>query len=523
MNKILFNEPNFKKKYIDNILDHFENNISYTKKCKQLVYDKYNFKNVIFTTSCTHALEMMAMILNIGYGDEVIIPSYTFVSTANAFVKFGATIKCLDSMNDHPNMDINNIENSITEKTKALVIVHYAGQSCDMNKLSNICDKHNIFLLEDAAQAINSYFYEKPLGSFGILSAFSFHYTKNINCGEGGMLVINDDKLVNKANIICDKGTNRYDFLNKKVNKYEWVSKGSSYPLSEINAAFLYEQLINIDNIINYRKKIWDYYYNNLNIINDKNIGYLCKLNNYNKNNFHIFYIFFRYKKDLNILKKFLNKNNIQSYTHYISLHESEYYKNNFGHISLPNSEIFSNNLLRLPLHSNLSISDCNYICKCINSFYNYNILSITYNNLSEKNIDDIINLKSQFWKYNNESQMEWIQNNMKMNDINIMIYNNEKKLIGYLLIMIRNCYILDSVIIDEKYRGCGFGNIIMKYTMKLFLKKNGFLLCEKNNISFYEKYGWKCKDEIVIKNKENNNNLQKMIFDNNNINIFKY
>ena len=219
MKPILFNNPNYNKKYITHITDHCENNISYIKKCKDIVKKKYNFENVIFTTSCTHALEMMAMILNIGDGDEVIIPSYTFVSTANAFVKFGASIKCVDSLPNNPMINLDDIENVITDKTKAIVVVHYAGQSCDMNKLMDICDKYNIYLLEDAAQAINSYYLNKPLGSFGILSAFSFHYTKNVNCGEGGMLVINDKDLVSKANIVCDKGTNRYDFLNKQISK----------------------------------------------------------------------------------------------------------------------------------------------------------------------------------------------------------------------------------------------------------------------------------------------------------------
>ena len=272
---IPFSKPYYNKKCLNNIDLVCKENVSFIKNCEELLVSKYDFPHCILTTSCTHALEMMAMILDIGHNDEVIIPSYTFVSTANAFVKFGATIKCIDSLKDNPNIDPKKIEEMITKKTKALVIVHYAGSACNMEEITKICKKHNIFLLEDAAQAINSYYNKKALGTFGILSAFSFHSTKNINCGEGGLLVINDKKLINKSHIICDKGTNRYDFSIGKIDKYQWIDKGSSYPMSELNAAYLYYQLENIDDIINERKEIWEYYQNNLKYIESKNI---CKL-----------------------------------------------------------------------------------------------------------------------------------------------------------------------------------------------------------------------------------------------------
>lgn len=524
MNPILFNNPNYDKDYIKHITNHFEDNISYIDKCKNVVGEKYNFEDVIFTTSCTHALEMMSMILNIGNGDEVIIPSYTFVSTANAFVKFGATIKCIDSLSNNPMINLDDIENAITDKTKAIVVVHYAGQSCDMDRLTDICNKHNIYLLEDAAQAINSYYKNKPLGSFGTLSAFSFHYTKNITSGEGGMLVINNRELVSKANIVCDKGTNRYDFLNNKISKYEWVDKGSSYPMSELNAAYLYGQLKNIDEIILHRKQLWHVYKNNLTIITDKKIGILCNKNENNDNisNYHIFYIIFNETKKLKLLQKFLKDNKIQTFTHYVSLHESKYYKTNFETISLPNSEKITTNLLRLPLHNNLKTEDCEFICKCINNFYNYSTINTSFDKLSKTHIDDIINLKSQFWNYDYDSQFNWMQNNIMSDDINIMIYNNENQLIGFAVIMIKNCIILDSVIIDEKYRGCGFGNVLMNHVMSNFIKEDGFLLCEEKNITFYEKYGWIKNDDIIVENKIIDNNLHKMVC-NNISNIIKY
>lgn len=522
MKSISFNNINYNKKYITHITDHCENNISYIKKCKDIVKKKYNFENVIFTTSCTHALEMMAMILNIGDGDEVIIPSYTFVSTANAFVKFGATIKCVDSLPSNPMINLDDIENVITNKTKAIVIVHYAGQSCDMNKLMDICDKYNIYLLEDAAQAINSYYLNKPLGSFGILSAFSFHYTKNVNCGEGGMLVINDKDLVSKANIVCDKGTNRYDFLNKQISKYEWVSKGSSYPMSEINAAYLYGQLKNIDEIILHRKQLWYVYKNNLSIINDNKIGFLSQENNDNIGNYHIFYIIFNVQKQLKLLQKYLKNNMIETFTHYVSLHESDYYNRHFDIVSLPNSEKFTTNLLRLPLHHNLTVSDCKFISNCITNFFNYKIINQSFDKLTKTHIDDIIHLKSQFWKYNYDSQFKWMHDNIRVSDVNIMIYNNENKLIGYALIMIRNCIILDSVIIDERYRGCGFGNILLNSVMSNIIKENGFLLCQEKNISFYEKHGWLQNCKINVENKTVNDDLCKMVF-NNPLSIAKY
>ena len=371
MDKISFNEPIYKNEYLTEISNLYNNNISYLDKCKIILKKKYNFKNILFTPSCTHALEMMSMILDLKKNDEIIIPSYTFVSSTNAFVKFGINIKLIDSMENNPLMDIEKIEENINSNTKAILLVHYAGFSVDIDKVLSICKKYNLFLLEDAAQAINSYYNGKPLGSFGILSAFSFHYTKNIQCGEGGMLVINDDKFLEKSHIIQDKGTNRHNFINNIVKKYEWVDKGSSYTMAELNAAYLYNQLKEIEEIINHRKKLWYVYKKNLEFIEKKNIGTLIKENKYNDGNYHIFYIILKNEKILNNLQNFLNNNHIQTFTHYISLHESPFYKNNFEDIKLPNCERFSKLLLRLPLHNNLKEKDCNYICSLLLNFIN--------------------------------------------------------------------------------------------------------------------------------------------------------
>lgn len=514
-NRICFNKPCYSKHYTKHIDSHFENNDSYITKCEQYMKKKYDFENTIFTTSCTHSLEMMAMILNIGIGDEIIVPSYTFVSTANAFVKFGAKIIFLDSNSNDPNMNIDMLEDSITEKTKAVVIVHYAGWSVDMFKLQKLCKNKKIFLLEDAAQAINCSFVGKPLGSFGTLSAFSFHYTKNIHCGEGGMLVINDPEYINKAHIICDKGTNRHDFLKNKIDKYEWVDRGSSYPMSEINAAYLYGQLVDIDNLIKKRKQLWKLYHDEIKSVKTDLISYTSSELETNIGNYHIYYIVFKQKKDLSNLQRFLKNNKIQTFTHYRSLHLSEYsIKNNLNKKSLPNSENLSECLLRLPLHQKLLIEDVNFICTKIKSFYSVNMKSLTYQLLSLEEKNDIIQLKKQFWQYDYDSQIEWMNQNIKNDDINVMIYNCYGELVGYCLIMKRSCHIVDSFIVDAKYRGCGFGRGLMGHVMNII--DTGFLLCETKNILFYEKLGWNLDNTVVVKNKQFSPELHKMTFNKN-------
>ena len=241
-------------------------NGDFTKKCQQFFENKYGFRKCLLTTSCTDALEMAAILCNVMPGDEVIVPSYTFVSTALAFVRQGANIIFADSLADHPNIDAGKIEALITPKTKVIVVVHYAGVVCEMNKIMELATKNNLFVVEDAAQAIDSY-YKSPLdaqtvaaGSIGHLATFSFHETKNIIAGEGGMLAINDERFIHRAEIIWEKGTNRAEFFRGEVNKYGWVDIGSSFLPSEVIAAFLWAQLENIESIQNKRKYLWTLY-----------------------------------------------------------------------------------------------------------------------------------------------------------------------------------------------------------------------------------------------------------------------
>ena len=262
---INFNEPyctGNEPKYIQDAINRgkLSGNGYYTKKCQHFLEEKLGVKKCLLTTSCTDALEMCAILLDIQPGDEVIMPSYTFVSTANAFVLRGAKIVFCDSRPDHPGMDESLIEGLLTEKTKAIVPVHYAGVACDMDKIMSIAKQHDLFVVEDAAQAIDSHYKGKPLGSIGHLAAFSFHETKNISSGEGGALIINDDRFLERSEIIWEKGTNRSAFWRGEVDKYGWVDIGSSFLPSEITAAFLWAQLESLEKIQEQRKSIWNAY-----------------------------------------------------------------------------------------------------------------------------------------------------------------------------------------------------------------------------------------------------------------------
>jgi len=378
MDKIPFNKPYLtgnEKNNLESILNfkHFACNGQFAQKCEQFFEQKYNFNKAILTTSCTSALEICAILLNISQNDEIIIPSYTYVSTANAFEKQGAKIVFADSKKDSPNIDENEIEKLITNKTKAIVVVHYAGIAVDMHKILKIAKTYNLFVIEDAAHSINSYFKEKALGSFGNLATFSFHETKNIQCGEGGMLVINDKTLENRAEIVSMNGTNKSAFIKGNVAKYEWVDIGSTFLPNEITAAFLLAQLEQIDIIQQKRIEIWDNYYNNLQILANNNKIILPKINENETNNAHIFYFFCKNKDERNELIKHLKINNIQSSFHYSSLHKSIYFKNKYANIiSLPNAEHIEDTLIRLPLFFELTNSEINYITEKIIDFFDY-------------------------------------------------------------------------------------------------------------------------------------------------------
>ncbi len=331
-------------------------NGKYTHKCQEFFESKFGFKKVLLTTSCTDALEMCAMLANIKPNDEVIVPSYTFVSTALAFVRQGADIVFADSNVDNPNIDANSIEQLITKKTKAIVVVHYAGIACDMNKIMMIAKQYDLIVIEDAAQAIDSYYDGKPLGSIGHLAAFSFHETKNIISGEGGMLAINDEKYVDRAEIIWEKGTNRAEFFRGEVDKYGWVDVGSSFLPSEVIAAFLWAQIENLDVIQKKRLSHWNYYYQSLKDWAAKNGIQLMNIPKYATNNAHMFHIVCESKSQRSNIIKHLKANNILAVFHYISLHSSPYYKSKYNGVELVNSNKFTDRLLRLPMFYELNV-----------------------------------------------------------------------------------------------------------------------------------------------------------------------
>lgn len=330
----------------------------YTKKCHDFFEKKYGFKKALLTTSCTDALEMAAILLDIKEGDEVIAPSYTFVSTVNAFVLRGAKIVFVDSCQDNPNMDVDKIEALITNKSKVIVPVHYAGIACDMDKIMDLAKKHNLFVVEDAAQSIDSFYNGKPLGSIGHMATFSFHETKNIISGEGGMLVINDECFVKRAEIIREKGTNRSSFFRGEVDKYSWVDIGSSFLPSEITAAFLWAQLENIQNIQNKRLSIWYTYFGGLKSWSQENGVKLPFIPNFASNNAHMFYMILPSGKARELFITKLREKGINAVFHYLSLHKSPYYFDKHAGKDLPISDFYSDCLVRLPFYYDLSEID---------------------------------------------------------------------------------------------------------------------------------------------------------------------
>jgi dTDP-4-amino-4,6-dideoxygalactose transaminase len=361
---IPFNKPYLTGKEMHYMYDavykgKLSGNGKYTKKCQQYFQDNYNIKKCLLTTSCTDALEMAAILADIKEGDEVIMPSYTFVSTANAFVLRGAKIIFADSRKDHPGIDEDSLESLITDRTKAIVPVHYAGVACNMEKIINLANKYNLIVIEDAAQAIDSYFTfsdgtKMALGSIGHLGTFSFHETKNIISGEGGLLAINEEKFIRRAEIIWEKGTNRTAFFRGEIDKYGWVDIGSSFLPSEIIAAFLWAQLENLSDIQNKRKHIWSIYYNGLIEWADKNNVRLPYIPSYANNNAHMFYLVCNSIDQRTTIIENLKKNNILSVFHYLSLHKSPFYKEKYFGLDLINADKYSDCLLRLPMYYEL-------------------------------------------------------------------------------------------------------------------------------------------------------------------------
>lgn len=372
---IPFNKPYLTGKETHYIYDavnsgKISGNGKYTQKCQSFFESKYGFKKCLLTTSCTDALEMAAILADIKEGDEVIVPSFTFVSTAIAFIRQGAKIVFADSYSDNPNIDADKIEALITDKTRAIVPVHYAGASCDMDKIMELASKYNLLVIEDAAQAVDSFYIGKDgvkraLGSIGHLAAFSFHETKNIISGEGGMLTINDERFIHRAEIIWEKGTNRAEFFRGEVNKYGWVDTGSSFLPSEIIAAFLWAQIENLDSIQQKRVMLWSYYFSEISKL-EIDAFKLPIVPDFATNNGHMFYLTCLDGSIREKLIQSLKEEGFHAVFHYLSLHSSEFYKDKHDKRELLNSDNFTDCLVRLPLYFELEQNDLDAIVKCI-------------------------------------------------------------------------------------------------------------------------------------------------------------
>lgn len=372
---IPFNKPHLtgqETKYIEEAVrsGKISGDGMFTKKCHAFFESRYDMRKALLTTSCTDALEMTALLASIEPGDEVIVPSYTFVSTANAFVLRGAHIVFADSRADHPGIDEDAIESLITPRTKAIVVVHYAGVACDMDKVLEVASKHNIFLIEDAAQAIDSYYKGRPLGTLGHMSAFSFHETKNIQCGEGGLLAINDEKFAARAEIIREKGTNRSAFFRGEVDKYGWVDIGSSFLPSEIVAAFLYAQLENIEAIQHRRMEIWNRYWNALMPLQDKGKLKLPVVPDYATNNAHMFYVLTAGLTERSALIEYMKSKGSFPVFHYLSLHKSPYYTEKHKGSAMPQSDRYMDTLLRLPLFVDMTDAETDQVIQSILGYF---------------------------------------------------------------------------------------------------------------------------------------------------------
>ena len=343
---------------------HISGDGNYTKKCTSLLEVELGINKALLTTSCTHALEMAAILLDIQLGDEIIVPSFTFVSTVNAFVLRGAKPVFIDIRPDTLNMDENQLEGLITEKTKAIIPVHYAGIGCEMDIIMNIANKYDIPVIEDNAHGLFGKYKDRYLGTFGTFATQSFHETKNFSCGEGGALLINDEQYIELAEIIREKGTNRSKFFRGEIDKYSWVNIGSSYLPSDILAAILYAQLEKRKLIQAKRKKIWEHYYEHLDAWANKNDICLPTIPENCEHPYHMFYLLMPTLEKRTLFIQHLKKNGILAVFHYLPLHLSEMAKKFSGKIGdCPVTENISDRLVRLPFYNDLNIEDLNFNC----------------------------------------------------------------------------------------------------------------------------------------------------------------
>ena len=374
--EVLFNKPFITGKEMHHLAQvamsgKLSGNGKYTKLCQDFFEKRFGFKKCFLTTSCTDALEMAAILCDIQPGDEVIMPSFTFVSSANAFILRGATIRFADTYAHYPNIDPEEINKLITAKTKAILVVHYAGAACDMDAIMEIAGRHNLVVVEDAAHSIDSYYKGKPLGSIGHFGTFSFHETKNIISGEGGMLVVNDERYVKRAEIIWEKGTDRAAFSRGEVNKYGWKDIGSSFLPSEITAAMLFCQLEQFTEIQNKRKNVWNQYYSSLKPLEEKGWLRLPALPDYATLNGNLFFIMLNSSKERSDLLAYLNKHGIHAVFHYLPLHSSDFFKNKHDERILQNTDRFSDCILRLPFYNEMKGEEIDQVVNTVKSFYN--------------------------------------------------------------------------------------------------------------------------------------------------------
>lgn len=379
MNTIPFNKPFFAGKELEYMASavsngHISGNGPWAKKCQAWFKERLAVPSALLTTSCTDALEMAAILTNIGPGDEVILPSYTFVSTANAFALRGATLVFADSRPDHPGIDESTLAELITPRTRVIVPVHYAGVACNMERILTLAYSNSIWVVEDAAQAVDAFFTnstgeQSALGAMGHFGAFSFHETKNIMCGEGGLLSVRDPFFMERAEIIWEKGTNRSQFFRGEIDKYGWVDIGSSFLASDLNAAFLYAQLEYLDHIQARRKNIWQTYFNGLQILQNSGVQ-LPFLPAYASNNGHLFYLVCRSGNERDNLISHLRQQGIHAVFHYQSLHSSPYFASKHDGRTLTQSDRYSECLLRLPLYFELSEADQERVIEAVLAFY---------------------------------------------------------------------------------------------------------------------------------------------------------
>jgi len=374
--KIPFNKPFIVGKEMFYIAQavlggHLAGDGKFTEKCHRWMEEKFSARKILLTHSCTSALEMAAILCDIQPGDEVIMPSFTFVSTANAFVLRGAKICFVDINERTLNLDESLIEAQITEKTKVIVPVHYAGIACNMDSITKIATKHNLLVVEDAAQAVNAKYNDKFLGTLGNLGAYSFHETKTFISGEGGALVINDEQFIERAEIVREKGTNRTQFFKGEADKYTWLDIGSSYLPSELIAAFLYAQLEAFDQIIDKRRRVVDYYNHHLNSLGDQNLIVLPAIPENCEPNYHMYSILLPDSTKRDAMLTYLNNIGVHAVFHYLPLHNSVMGRKMGYHPGdFPVTEDVAGRLLRLPCFYGLKEEELDHVVNSVIGFF---------------------------------------------------------------------------------------------------------------------------------------------------------